>query len=330
MSFNETRAKPLFLRGPSLGTRVFLFALASILLMILDQREQHLTAMRNALAVAVYPIRALADLPFSAREWLDETLAARSSLLGENARLQRRQLLIAARLQRFAALEAENMRLRELMDSTSQVADRVLVAEIMAVDLDPYRHRIALNKGTRDNVYQGQAILDAQGIVGQVTRAEPFSSEAVLISDPSHAMPVQVNRNGLRTIAVGTGDIAQLALPFLPNNADIRPGDLLISSGLGGAFPGGYPVGRVVRVERAPGEPFAKVSAEPMAALNRDREVLLVWSRVETPEFMEAEPGEESASDTPAEPLGDPTAAPPAGAQPPATEDPDAAEGTAE
>ncbi|MBA3564385.1 MAG: rod shape-determining protein MreC [Gammaproteobacteria bacterium] len=319
MSFNETDAKPLFLRGPSLGTRVFLFAVASILLMILDQREHHLTTIRNTLSVAVYPIRALADLPFSAQEWLHETFAARARLQEQNARLRHRQLVIAAKLQRFAALEAENTRLRELMDSTAQVADRILVAEIMAVDLDPYRHRIALNKGTRDGVYQGQAILDAQGIVGQVTRAEPLSSEAVLISDPSHAMPVQVNRNGLRTIAVGTGDIARLALPFLPNNADIRPGDLLISSGLGGGFPAGYPVARVAQVDRAPGEPFAKVSAEPMAALNRDREVLLVWSRVETPEFVEAE--DDGAGEPPAEPIGDPTAAPPAEEEPAVPED---------
>ncbi|MGH6884702.1 MAG: rod shape-determining protein MreC, partial [Geminicoccales bacterium] len=173
------------------------------------------------------------------------------------------------------------------------------------------RHRIVLNKGTRDGAYQGQAILDAQGIVGQVTRAEPFTSEAVLISDPSHAMPVQVNRNGLRTIAVGTGDIARLALPFLPNNADIRPGDLLISSGLGGGFPAGYPVAQVTEVETAPGQPFANVSAEPMAALNRDREVLLVWSRVETPQFQEAGADSPSGGD-PAEAIGDPTAAPPA------------------
>lgn len=323
MPFTETDAKPLFLRGPSLGTRVFLFALASVLLMVLDQREQHLSTIRNSLAVAVYPIRAVADLPFTAYAWLDETLAARAELLSENSTLRRRQLLMDAQLQRFASLEAENTRLRELMDSSAQVADRILVAEIMAVDLDPYRHRIALNKGTRDNVYQGQAILDAQGIVGQVTRAEPFSSEAVLISDPSHAMPVQVNRNGLRTIAVGTGDIARLELPFLPNNADIRSGDLLISSGLGGGFPAGYPVARVSLVERAPGEPFARVHAEPLAALNRDREVLLVWSTPETHEFADSLPdsvaGDPAAApaESPAVP-GDPTAAPAGSAEPPA------------
>ncbi|CAN5165765.1 rod shape-determining protein MreC [soil metagenome] len=322
MSFYDTEAKPLFLRGPSLGTRVFLLAVAAILLMVFDQREHHLTSIRETLSVAIYPIRALADLPFSVRERVADVFATRSALREQNARLERRQLLIAAKLQRFAALEAENARLRELMDSTAQVADRILVAQIMAVDLDPYRHRIVLNKGTRDGVYQGQAILDARGIVGQVIRAEPLSSEALFISDPSHAMPVQVNRNGLRTIAVGSGDIARIELPFLPNNADIRADDLLISSGLGGGFPAGYPVARVIEVQRSPGKPFATVGAEPMAALNRNREVLLVWSNDDSLMFERA--ADEPADELPAKPIGDPTAAPP-GTAPPRTEDEPAA-----
>jgi rod shape-determining protein MreC len=151
------------------------------------------------------------------------------------------------------------------------------------VDLDPYRHRIALNRGEHAGVYPGQALLDADGIVGQVIRVNPLSAEAILISDPSHATPVQLNRNGLRTVALGVGDIARIDLPFLPNSADILVGDLLVSSGLGDAFPAGYPVARVTRVERRPGESFARVEAEPTAALNRTREVLLVWEGGEAP-----------------------------------------------
>jgi rod shape-determining protein MreC len=153
----------------------------------------------------------------------------------------------------------------------------VQVAEILSVDLDPYRHRIALNRGAHDDVFVGQALLDADGVVGQVTRVDPIGAEAILISDPSHATPVELNRNGLRTVAIGTGDVSRMDLPFLPNSADIRVGDLLVSSGLGEAFPAGYPVARVTRVQRRPGDPFARVEAEPTAALNREREVLLVW-----------------------------------------------------
>jgi rod shape-determining protein MreC len=168
--------------------------------------------------------------------------------------------------------------LRALLDSSPDVADRILVARILSVDLDPFSHRLLLDKGGLHEVYVGQAMLDADGIVGQVTRVDPLYAQAILITDPGHATPVEVNRNGLRTIALGTGDATRISLPFLPNNADIREGDLLVSSGLGGAFPAGYPVARILNVDRRPGEPFADINAEPTGALNREREVLLVWS----------------------------------------------------
>lgn len=245
--------------------------------MVLDHRQDHLNRFRQVLSVAVYPVRALVDLPFSIGDWIGRNMAERAQLIDDNEELRLQQLENNARLQRLAALEAENARLRSLMESSARVADRVLVAEIMAVDLDPFRQKIILNKGARDDVFTGQALLDAKGIVGQITRTDPLSSEALLISDASHALPVEINRNGLRTIAVGTGDIASLSLPFLPNNADIEQGDLLVSSGLGGAFPKGYPVAVVKSVGRDLGEPFARVHAEPTAALGSIREVLLVW-----------------------------------------------------
>jgi rod shape-determining protein MreC len=198
------------------------------------------------------------------------------------------------------ALQAENGRLRALLDSAPRLADRVLVANILSVDLDPFQHRFVIDKGGSDDVYVGQAMLDAGGIVGQVTRVEPFTSEAILISDPGHATPVEVNRNGLRSIAVGVGDSSRVNLPFLPNNADIEVGDLLVSSGLGGAFPSGYPVARVVEVERIPGEPFANITAQPTGALNREREVLLVWNQ---PAVQQSDPAGE---------LTEPGAEPPA------------------
>lgn len=276
-ALRNSRSKPLFQHGPTLGTRLFLLAFLSIALMILDHRQGHLDRIRDVLSYAVYPVRALVDLPFSISNWAGRNLDERAKLIADNERLHLEQLENSARLQRLAALEAENTRLRELMQSSARVENRVLVAEIMAVDLDPYRQKIIINKGERDNVFTGQALLDANGIVGQVTRTDPLSAEALLISDASHAVPVEVNRNGLRSIAVGTGDINSLSLPFLPNNADIREGDLLVSSGLGGTFPRGYPVAVVKSVARDLGEPFARIVAEPNAALGSIREVLLVF-----------------------------------------------------
>lgn len=308
----------MFTRGPSLGARLFLLGVASVLLMVLDHQRDTLQSLRAGLTVAVYPIQVVVDLPFRLSGWTVENFSTRTRLLAENRRLRAESLESRVRLQRLAALEAENSRLRALLESTPAVADRVLVARILSVDLDPFRHRLVIDKGGRQDVYEGQAMLDADGIVGQVTRVGPITAEAILISDPSHATPVEVNRNGLRTIALGTGDSSRVRLPFLPNNADVQTGDLLVSSGLGGAFPAGYPVAEVVTVERRPGEPFMAVEAEPTGALIREREVLLVWGNppaAEEPpvDVLEEPPAEATAdADTPAaddEPATESTAA---------------------
>jgi len=264
--------------GFSAGARFLLLAIVCVALMILDSREQHLVRVRQALTVVVSPVRVLVDLPF--RTWYSarDTFAARDALIAENQQFRRERLETEGRLQRLAALEMENARLRELLDSTARVGSRALVAEILAVDSDPYQ-RFNLNRGFVDGVFVGQAVIDAQGVVGQIMRVGPFTSEAVLITDADHSVPVSVNRNGLRTIAYGTGDSQRLRLN-VTNNAPIEEGDLLISSGLGGVFPQGYPVGRVIEVRLRPDQAFAEIFAEPMSALDRDREVLLVWDDV--------------------------------------------------
>lgn len=262
----------------SLGLRFLSLSIVSLLLMFLDHRDDHLVRIRQVFSVVVYPVQMAVDLPFEMWRWATDSLADRSRLLDENSELKSEQFEYDARLQRMDALEAENIRLRAMLDSSARVSDRVLVAEILAVDLDPYRQRFSINRGLGDGVYVGQALLDANGVVGQIVGVEIFTSEAVLISDADHAVPVSVNRNGLRTIAVGTGDSGRLSLPYLTNSADIEVGDLLVSSGLGGVFPSGYPVGRVLAVQRRPGQSFAEVVAEPAAELDRDREVLLVWT----------------------------------------------------
>jgi rod shape-determining protein MreC len=253
-----------------------LLAIVCVALMILDSREQHLVRVRQALTVVVSPVRVLVDLPFRTWYSVRDTFAARDALITENQQFRRERLETEGRLQTLAALEAENARLRELLDSTARVGSRALVAEILAVDLEPYRQRFNLNRGFVDGVFVGQALIDAQGVVGQVMSVGPFTSEAVLITDADHAVPVTVNRSRLRTTAFGTGDSQRLRLN-LTNNADIEVGDLLVSSGLGGVFPHGYPVGRVIEVRLRPDQSFAEIFAEPMSQLDRDREVLLVW-----------------------------------------------------
>lgn len=254
-----------------------MFVFASIVLMTVDHRQHHLDTLRSGLSILVYPIQFLIDLPSTTRTWMQESFATRRTLQEENARLHAQHLLLQARLQKFEALEAENLRLRELLDSSFKVSDRVLIAELMSVEMDPYRHQVVINKGERHNVFVGQPLVDAYGIMGQVLHVTPFTSTAMLITDPAHATPVQVNRNGLRSIAVGTGSLSELSLPHIPNSADIRVGDLLVTSGLGGRFPPGYPVAEVVAITIDPGHPFAQVSARPMSHLDRSREVLLVW-----------------------------------------------------
>jgi rod shape-determining protein MreC len=246
--------------------------------------------VRQAIGAAVYPLQVIVDAPFRLWNWLGESTSERNQLQLEVSRLQAERLLTNARLQRMTALEAENARLRDLLDARAQVRDDVRVAEIMAVDANPYRHNIVIDIGKREGVYDGQAIVDASGVIGQVIETGLATSQAMLISDPSHSLPVEINRNGLRTIANGTGEFGRLVLPFVTNNADIRPGDLLVTSGLGGAFPAGYPVAVVETVNRIPQEPFADVTAVPAASLDQVREVMLIWSAADA---VETEPADE-------------------------------------
>jgi len=245
--------------------------------MVMDHKYKSLESVRAGLSVVVYPLQFTVDLPSTLSDWFSESLASRRRLREENESLRTQQMMQEVQLQKLAALEAENIRLRELLDSSFKVGQKVLIAELLSVNLDPYKHQIVINKGELHDVYPGQPLLDARGVMGQIVHTGPYTSTAMLITDTSHAIPVQVNRNGLRTIAIGTGTINRLELPYIPNNADIQPGDLLITSGLGGHFPPGYPVATVTAVQHDPGHTFSQVAATPLAELNRSREVLLVW-----------------------------------------------------
>jgi len=270
------------IHSPALGLRLLLLAGLSILLLVIDHRDHHLDTVRKTIGATVYPLRVVVDAPVSLWHWIQESTASRNQLQLENSRLNIERLLTRARLQRYSALEAENARLRSMLEARATVRDQVRIAEIMSASSNPFRHVLVVDKGTRDGVYDGQTLVDANGVVGQIIAAGVLSSQSILISDPDHALPVEVNRNGLRTVAVGTGDYDRLDLPFLPNNADIREGDLLVTSGLGGAFPAGYPVAIIDSITRIPQEPFAVVTAKPAAALNQIREVMLIWTFVES------------------------------------------------
>lgn len=253
-----------------------LLVIVSMALMVLDHRYHHLENIRGGLTVLISPLQYAADLPASVANWGSESLSTRGSLQRENDALKADHLQYQLRLQKMAALEAENQRLRELLQSATAIPDKVLIGELLAVDMDPFKRQVVLNRGSGSGIYEGQPLLDAYGVMGQIIHVTPVESIAILITDASHAVPVQINRTGQRAIAVGTGEPNKLDIPHLPTNADIQVGDLLVTSGLGGRFPPGYPVGKVVSVERDPAEPYADVVAEPTARLERSREVLLV------------------------------------------------------
>ncbi|NVZ09932.1 rod shape-determining protein MreC [Allochromatium humboldtianum] len=274
--------KPLFNPGPSPNVRVILAVLMALGLLVADHHQHHLELLRTALSLVTYPLQLAADRPSQLFREARERFAGQDILRDENTELHRENLLLKARLQQFESMEAENARLRDLLGSSLDVGERVLIAEIMAVELAPYRQQVMVNKGTNAGVFVGQPVLDANAVMGQVIRANPFSSVVLLITDSDHALPVEVNRNGLRTIAAGTGPNQDLELLYIPKNADIQVDDLLVTSGMDGRFPSGYPVARVKTVRQDPDNPFTTVLAEPTARLDRSREVLLVWNLNET------------------------------------------------
>lgn len=265
--------------GISLGARFILLAILALILMVVDHRQDHLSRVREYLSLAVYPIYVIVDLPYTVWDSINSATADREELASENDRLTRELTIAQYRLQNLNALQRENDRLRDLLAASEELReDRVLIAEILSVDLDPYRQRFIINRGSADGVYVGQPLLDANGVVGQVEAVSAMTSEALLITDVDHAVPVAVERNGVRTIAEGTGDSTLLRLTNLPNSAQVRPGDRLVTSGLGGVFPSGRPVAIVEEFTQRPDQNFAYVTARPVSELDRDQEVLLVWN----------------------------------------------------
>ncbi|MGN5519288.1 rod shape-determining protein MreC [Halopseudomonas sp. Lyrl_26] len=266
------------MKGPSLGVRFIALTVLSIALMVVDARFEALKPVRSQLGMLLTPLYYVADLPVRAWDTLYLQLTSRADLIAENERLRAEALLAKRKLQKLAALTEQNVRLRELLNSSELLDEKVLVAELIGIDPNAFSQRILIDKGERDGVFLGQPVLDATGLMGQVVEVMPFTSRVLLITDVSHSLPVQVNRNGLRAIASGTGSSDWLELRHVSDTADIRVDDIIVSSGLGQRFPAGYPVGRVTYVNRDSSQPFAEVRVEPTAQLNRSRYLLLVFS----------------------------------------------------
>lgn len=271
--------------------RLFIAVMASVALLTMEHISARLDPVRATLSHAIDPIRYLVDLPVEASSRIAFSLKSYTSLREENKKLRETQSINQIRLLRYDSLERENIRLRALLENSFKLGEQVLIAELLSVNIaPPYENIVVVNKGTRFGVHPQQPVVDANGVVGQVFRALPHSSEIMLITDPNHAIPVQVNRNGLLTIAVGSGELNRLNLPFLRDNADIRPGDLLITSGLGGTFPQGYPVATVDKFTPPANK---QITATPKASLDRNRELMIVWSSTKPVPLTPSEPHEQ-------------------------------------
>jgi len=258
----------------------------SALLMVGDLQKSAITqGLRFALGYVAAPIYYVANMPANLSQWFGSTLVSREDLSAENERLSNENLLLQRRVQKLVALSAENVRLRGLLNSSTLVDDSVLVAEIIGVDTDPYRHEVIINQGATKGIQVGFPVLDSAGLIGQIIDVGPVTSRILLISDPMHATPVQVNRNGIRAIVVGGPSLSKLHVIHIPDTADLREGDILVSSGLGGRFPFGYPVAKITRIEHDPGEPFARVDATPLSRLDRTRHTLVVMDPAAEFEF---------------------------------------------
>jgi len=282
-AFGTAAGRPLQGRGGSPGFRFTLYAALAVVVMYLDQRQHYLEQLRYVLQAAAYPMQLAVNSPPAAWAWIRRSFESREQLQAENARLRAGQRDLELRSMRYEALAHENGELRGLRAALPPVAERWLAAEIVNVQLSSLRQRLLIDRGAVNKVFKAQAVLDDRGLIGQTTHVGPWSAEVILITDPEHAVPVRIERTGLRTIAVGAGDASSLALPYLPANADIKSGDLLVTSGLGGVFPQGYPVARVTEVHRDAVQPLAHVRAAPLAHIDTDSEVMLVWFRADHP-----------------------------------------------
>ncbi|MCG7599009.1 rod shape-determining protein MreC [Halomonas sp. McH1-25] len=256
---------------------MLLCAVIAFALMFAEQRMPRMAEFRAHLSTLVAPVQWVVSLPSEGLTWGALVLSDQGELIEENRHLREQLLMLSHRVQRMASLTAENVRLRELLDAARRSDMPYLTAELLSLDSDPFTYQMVIDRGRSDGVYAGQPVMDASGLIGQVTSVSAYTSRVLMLADASHAVPVKINRNGLRFIVQGSGRYDSLDVLHVPDTADIRQGDLLVTSGLAGRFPEGYPVARVVEVVHDPGEPFAQVRAEPVSQPERSRHFLLLF-----------------------------------------------------
>lgn len=277
-------APRFFRHGPSLLARLVFFVMLSLILMAVDTRFKYVAEVRQVLSAVIYPLQKLANIPITIYDNVSEFFFSHH-LAGENAELRQQKLFDQEQLQRLQAMEAENAHLRELLDAAQRVEGKALMAEILHIPRDPFNRKIMLDKGSQSGIQPGQVVVDDAGVVGQVTRNYPWVSEVTLITDKDHSVPVQVVRNGLRSVVSGTGKDDTLELRYMAGNTDIQEGDSLVTSGIDGVYPPGLPVAVVSRIERNPTYVFARVTCIPVAGVGNHRQLLILSMLPPAPEI---------------------------------------------
>ncbi len=275
-NFEQQQAPAFFARGPSPFARLVFFAALSLALMATDSRLQYLTSVRENLMTLLHPLQVIANAPSQFYAFTSEYFSTHHRLLNENEQLRKQALTQEVELQKLKTLTLENSNLRDLLQANKTLVESSVLGEIMHVGRDPFTKKIVVNRGEHHQIVAGSAVVDATGVIGQVTRTYPSSSEVTLITDKSLAIPIQIERNGLRAIAFGHGRDNTLDLPYLPANVDIRRGDKLVTSGIDGVYPVGLAVAMVAEIKITPDSPFARIVCVPTGGIENHRQVLLV------------------------------------------------------
>ena len=281
----EYTPPPFFRRGPSLLARLGFFAILSLILLYADARFHYMEAIRKAIAVVLYPLQELADTPGQVASRIGSFFVSQSFLQRENDRLSHENFLQAGQLQSQQALIAENQHLRQLLEMQERIEQTSTMAEILYVGRDAFSRKVIIDRGSSQGIEEGAAVIDDTGLIGQVTRTFPWTAEVALISDREQVVPAQVVRNGLRAVVFGIGYDGALDLRFMPVNADIENGDVLMTSGIDGVYPPGLPVAVVSNIERNAAYPFAKITCTPSAGVNRNRQVLVMSRLAPLPDY---------------------------------------------
>jgi len=286
----EYTPPPFFKRGPSLVARLLFFSLISMFLLYVDAHFHYMEGMRKAIGVVLYPLQRIVDVPGEVIAGIGSFFVSQSYLQRENERLARENFLSAGLLQTQQQLITENGHLRQLLDMKERASPTSAAAEILYVGRDPFSRKVIIDKGSSHKVEEGAAVVDDTGLIGQVSRAFPWTAEIALVTDREQVVPVQVVRNGLRAAVFGTGDDGSLDLRFMPINAEIENGDVLVTSGIDGVYPAGLPVAVVSNVERNAAYPFARITCTPAAGVNRHRQVLVLSRLAPLPDYPPAAP----------------------------------------